>query len=79
MLPQYQTTPDMIRVFKTTVTSNRIASAVAQDIRRIYPAAKVNFDLEDCDRVLRVEAHDVCDKTILALLLRKGHRCEELA
>ena len=43
-----------------------------------YPASKINFDLEDCDKILRVEGKDFCTHHIIELLKLNGHYCELL-
>jgi hypothetical protein len=45
----------MIEVFKTDVTDAVFAKLLLNQIHRNFPAYKANFDLEDCDRILRVE------------------------
>lgn len=45
----------MVEVFKTNVTSERKARQVLHLINRKFPSYKVNFDLEDCDNILRIE------------------------
>ncbi|KAB5492112.1 MULTISPECIES: hypothetical protein [Flagellimonas] len=37
-----------------------------------------NFDLEDCDNILRVETQNVQPHTISTLLKKNGFSCEEL-
>ena len=45
----------MIEVFKTSITDHTLAAAVRERIHRAFPRYKANFDLEDCDHILRVE------------------------
>lgn len=45
----------MVEVFKTNVSSKRAAKTILQEIGLHQPEYKCNFDLEDCDKVLRVE------------------------
>lgn len=48
----------MIEVFKTNVTDCDQASILVERIHQFFPGYTANFDLEDCDRILRV-----CAKT----------------
>lgn len=56
------------------------------DIHRLKPLLdrlmqtdeKWNFDLEDCDHILRVETWSVLASTIIAVIENAGFRCEEL-
>jgi hypothetical protein len=45
----------MIEVFKTGVTDLIQANLLRDQIHRTFPRYRANFDLEDCDRILRVE------------------------
>lgn len=46
----------MVEVFKTNVTSDFQAKRLVGVIEHRFDGYKVNFDLDDCDRILRVEA-----------------------
>ena len=37
-----------------------------------------NFDLEDCDKILRIDSPTEITETIIKLLQEKGFKCEEL-
>jgi hypothetical protein len=45
----------MIEVFKTCVTEQALAMLLRKHLELGFPGYKVNFDLEDCDRILRIE------------------------
>ena len=45
----------MIEVFKTNITEAQKANQIALKIQTILPGAQINFDLEDCDKILRIE------------------------
>lgn len=45
----------MVEVFKTNVNSPDHAGWLTDRIHRAYPGCRANFDLDDCDRILRVE------------------------
>lgn len=47
----------MVEVFKTTVTHSEHARMLVVEIQKTFRGYRVNFDLEDCDRILRVEYH----------------------
>jgi len=44
----------MIEVFKTNITSIKTARRLTKEIQEHFVGYKVNFDLTDCDRILRV-------------------------
>jgi hypothetical protein len=45
----------MIEIFKTNVNSKRQSGRILKMLKRIFPNASFVFDLEDCDRILRVD------------------------
>jgi hypothetical protein len=46
----------MIEVFKTNVNSTKQAAVCVALIRDAYKFCRVNFDLDDCDKILRVQS-----------------------
>ncbi|RYU89647.1 hypothetical protein EWM62_13980 [Mucilaginibacter terrigena] len=68
----------MIEVFKTNVQEKESSRVLIQKLLEHYPASKINFDLEDCDKILRVEGKDFCANSIIELLKLNGHYCEVL-
>jgi hypothetical protein len=44
----------MIEVFKTNIDDSRYADILVEHIQRIFYGYEANFDLQDCDRILRV-------------------------
>ncbi|HVZ97657.1 MAG TPA: hypothetical protein VG847_12325 [Chitinophagaceae bacterium] len=45
----------MIEVFKTNITSSGRAVEIINTIHNTFPDCNANFDLDDCDNILRVE------------------------
>lgn len=48
----------MIEVFRTNVDSYEMAASVVKAISNHFAGLESNFDLGDCDRILRVKSHD---------------------
>ncbi|MEJ7767718.1 MAG: hypothetical protein WKF89_07890 [Chitinophagaceae bacterium] len=48
----------MIEVFKTNVPDSRQANLLLEKIHKSFMSYKANFDLEDCDKILRVKSSD---------------------
>ena len=46
----------MVEVFKTNVTADADAQLLIAALHKAFPFYKVNFDLDDCDRILRVKS-----------------------
>ncbi|ACU63197.1 hypothetical protein [Chitinophaga pinensis] len=63
----------MVEVFKTTVNSRTNALLLLEQIHNTYSSYRANFDLEDCDRILRVECiSGKVDELWLIRLLQKA-------
>lgn len=69
----------MIWVFKTSIDSSEdIDKATSLLNRYIQSPSKWNFDLEDCDKILRIEHHGPDILTVVSALKDSGIHCEEL-
>ncbi len=67
-----------IEVFRTNIGTVKEAAVMAGKLAEKLPGSRINFDLEDCDRILRVEAAFVCPDQVRGLLLESGYHCERL-
>lgn len=66
-------------VYKTSVRGEEEVNRLRPALNRLMPGSgEWNFDLEDCDRILRVETSCLNEKAIRKLLLSYGFDCEEL-
>jgi hypothetical protein len=68
----------MIFVFKTSVKTKMQAQQLKGHIDKILPNAKWNFDLNDCDNILRIDSEENIILPIIDLLNTHNHSCEEL-
>lgn len=68
----------MVEVFTTDVQEVAQANYLIIMLLKIFPDYSINFDLEDCDRILRVESDKIDSKEIIRLLNSKNFRCEIL-
>ncbi len=46
----------MVEVYRTNVQNHKEAAFLLYQLGKIFPAYEINFDLEDCDHILRVES-----------------------
>ncbi|MDO6602271.1 hypothetical protein Q4538_06010 [Arenibacter palladensis] len=68
-----------VLVFKTSINSKREVKVLKPDLNKLIANNGYwNFDLEDCDNILRVETQRVTATTITSLLKNHGFLCEEL-
>jgi hypothetical protein len=63
----------IVEVFKTNVQNVIDAEMLAQKISQLFPNLKVNFALDDCDRILRLEGTPICNESILKILSSHGY------
>ena len=68
----------MIEVFKTNVETSGDASKMVQMLLQHFPGSRINFDLQDCDRVLRVEGKEFSVEKVMRLLKETGFYCSIL-
>ena len=68
----------MIFVFKTNVDSISKVKKVTPKLNRLFPNSKWNFDLEDCDNILRFECKKGSIDKIIFLMKVIGFECEAL-
>jgi hypothetical protein len=68
----------MVEVFKTNVQSVIDAEMLVQKIGQLFPNIKVNFALDDCDRILRLEGTPICNESILKILSSNGYNASLL-
>jgi len=61
-----------VEVFKTNVADPELAKRLVDQVERNFTHCKVNFDLDDCDRILRVVAEDSVQPELLIDLLKNA-------
>jgi len=67
-----------VEIFKTNIQDLELAEGVRRELLLQFPHTLVNFDLEDCDRILRIEGRDFCIERVVSALTRRGFLCELL-
>ena len=68
----------MVEVFKTNIFKHEQAKLILSVLKSKYPDTKINFDLDDCDKILRVEGKKIKTGEITNLITSKGFECEIL-
>ncbi|WP_026995518.1 hypothetical protein [Flectobacillus major] len=67
-----------IFIFKTNINSIHQATLVYQALN-LPEYIRVNIDLDDCDKILRVESTHSDSQSIIQTILSLGFTCEELS
>ncbi len=65
----------MIEVFKTDIQQVSQAKKLIALLLKHLPDSKINIDLHDCDKILRVEAADFVPATVMRLVKENGFSC----
>ncbi|WP_444660042.1 hypothetical protein [Flavobacterium columnare] len=68
----------MIYVFITSVKTEQEVGQLKPHLNDLLKQAKWNFDIEDCDKILRIDIETKITQSIINLLKDKGFYCEEL-
>lgn len=70
----------MVEVFKTNVAHQDDAKKIIDQIHQNFSGYQANFDLEDCDLILRIQClhGSVCPNSIINLLLANGFEASVL-
>ena len=68
----------VIEVFKTNIQEREVAYKVSLELAKHFPNTKINFDLDDCDNILRVEGNGFSIQAVVEAAKTLGFICEPL-
>jgi len=68
----------VILVFKTNVSEKKDAKILLDKILQQFPTHRINFDLEDCDKILRIEGVEIRCEKIITILNMSDYQCSTL-
>jgi hypothetical protein len=68
----------MIEVFKTNIENDETAERIKNIIFDAFPECYISFDLNDCDRILRVKGRDISSSIIINILKLQNIECQVL-
>lgn len=68
----------MISIFKTNIEKKIQVEKISKELDELIGNSKWSFDLEDCDRILRVETQNCISKLVIEKLVAIGFECEEI-
>lgn len=67
----------MVEVFKTDVTDKNESWSIGFVLSKEFSGSKINFDLSDCDKVLRIESpQQINVDKVLSIVKGLGYRCQ---
>jgi len=67
-----------IEVFRTNVEGTAAAATLRLLLLALMPGSRIDFDLEDCDRILRISYHNTDISSVVRLLADHGFECQPL-
>lgn len=67
-----------VLVFRTTVDSGAEVSSLQEALDCLVAGGRWNFDLDDRERILRVDSAACRPAQVIAALAKEGYACEEL-
>jgi hypothetical protein len=68
----------MIEVFKTNVQGKTQADSLVTELKKHFPASRINIDMHDRDKVLRLEGTDFRIEMVRLLVEQNGFYCSLL-
>jgi hypothetical protein len=68
----------MVEVFKTDVQKKTQSKMLLCVLSKAFPSCKINFDLSDRDKLLRIEGDNLEALRIMILVKEYGFTCEVL-
>ncbi len=64
----------MVEIFKTTISDTVEAKRIIELLLRKFDNCKITIDMEDCDKIVRVEGEFVPEK-VIELVSANNHEC----
>jgi hypothetical protein len=65
----------MVEVFRTNINKVGQSKILIKKVLQHFPKSMVNVDLEDCDKVLRIEGENIYPEKIIELVNLNGFEC----
>lgn len=67
-----------IEIFRTDIDCPDKAATLSAAINGLFPHYRINFDLQDCDKILRIVAQTVDQQAVIRLAGSLGMNVEVL-
>ena len=68
----------MVEIFKTNVNEPSQAQQIITMLNHQFPAFTINFDLHDCDKILRIKGECIPVDEIVEIVSQTGLYCSVL-
>jgi hypothetical protein len=70
--------PTCVEVFRTNIPSAEVAAKVVNMLQTLFQRYRINVDLDDCDKVLRIEGNNINTPEVIDAVCRLGYTCQVL-
>lgn len=67
-----------VEIFKTNVVYQQEADELIHALSHVFSDVKFNFDLDDCDRILRLEGSNLPVDSVVRWMIAQKYCCELL-
>lgn len=68
----------MVEIFKTNVDDHSQAQQIITLLSHHFPAFMINFDLHDCDKILRIKGESIPVDEVVSIVAQTGFHCSVL-
>lgn len=68
----------MVEVFKTNVEELIDADNLIALLKNHFKESRINFDMHDCDRILRLEGDNIIVANVISIVRGAGFTCNSL-
>jgi hypothetical protein len=68
----------MVEIFKTDIYDVMQAEQIVALLNQHFPAFMINFDLHDCDKILRIKGESIPVNEIVNIVSSNGFHCSVL-
>lgn len=67
-----------VEIFKTDVQEQVVANKITSILLKYFPDSRINFDLKDCDNILRLEGKNFLPEKVISIVKENGFNCMNL-
>ena len=64
-----------VEIFKTHIQHPKQAEKICMKLSAAFPGSKINFDLDDCDKILRIESSHINVEAVLSVMKNLRFYC----
>jgi hypothetical protein len=64
-----------VEIFRTNILDSSEAEHIVATLRHSFPEWSVNVDLDDCDKILRVEGIEIVSPEVENFVRKLGYDC----